>query len=50
MSFAVSFWSLIRILYLTGKTKIIKHKKQKATEVLPEIYNTKLNNELDGNA
>ena len=34
---------------ITGKTKIIKHKKQKATEVLPEIYNTKLNNELNGN-
>ena len=35
--------------FLIGKTKTIKHKKQKATEVLPEIYNTKLNNELNGN-
>jgi hypothetical protein len=35
--------------FLTGRTKAIKHKEQKATEVIPEICNTKHNNELNGN-
>ena len=32
--------------FLTGKKT---HEKQKTTEILPVIYSTKLNNELNGN-
>ena len=35
--------------FLTGKKSPVKHKKQKTTEILPVIYSTKLNNELNGN-
>ena len=35
--------------FLTGKKSPEKHKKQKTNEILPVIYSTKLNNELNGN-
>ena len=34
--------------FLTGKSKPNIHKKQKAAEKQPELYSTKLNNELNG--
>ena len=35
--------------FLIGKSKSEKHKKRKTVETPPEIYTTKLNNELNGN-
>ena len=34
--------------FLIGKTPLENHKKQKVIENPPEVYNTKLNNELNG--
>ena len=35
--------------FLIEKSKSEKHKKRKTVETPPEIYTTKLNNELNGN-
>ena len=35
--------------FLTGKKTTEKHKKQKTSEILPEICSAELNNELNGN-
>ena len=39
----------VRVDFLIAKSKSEKHRKRKTVEAPPEIYTTKLNNELNGN-